>query len=283
MSDSRIDTTVSIGWDSVPETGSADLDPLAILVASEDDEDDDDTTTEGNTMSNTTDTTNPFADANDVESFDAAAAKVDVEQRIEEQEAEVKQIEQDLLKVRECGKEQWILKNSATANYRERKTAEARVVELQVEMAQLAKLLDAGNAKLRQLHIERMLQSVAKLEIPTDDNAIGQRAAATFLTGGLNGVNTSLHYLDGRKAKLEELCERDRKRGNVAGKVYRDYQDDLEDLNALVEQLSLIVEWSLPVCNEALATMQTNEYYNPSLRNPAERYGNPVDNATPFD
>lgn len=291
----NIDTSHNPEWDSKQENGSSDLDPLAILIAAEDNDDNDDTLPEGTMMDDSTNNTsnidntilgasaNPFADANDKASFDNASASVDYAELIKAQELEVKSIETDLLKTRADGKEQWVISKSASANYRARKSAEVRVIELQVDMKNLAVLLSAGNEKLRQLHIARMLLNVAKLELPTDDNPIGQRAAATFLCGGINGVRTSMHYLDNRKPKLEELIERDRKRGNVAGKVYRDYADDMEELNALAEQLDIILQWAMPVCDEALLTMKTNEFYNPSLRNPAERYGTPTDNATPFD
>lgn len=279
----NIDHAHNVGWDSKDENGSTELDPLNILIEAEE-HDDDDNTIEDNTMNDTASTTsNPFTDASDKQSFDHASSDVNYASLIEQAESEVREIEHDLLKVRGEGKEQWVISKSASAGYRVRKAAEVRVVELQVDMKNLATLLSAGNEKLRQLHIARMLLNVAKLEVPTDETPIGQRAAATFLTGGLNGVRTSMQYLDNRKPKLEELIERDRKRANVAGKVYKDYEDDMEELNALMEQLDIILQWAMPVCQDALATMKTNEYYNPALRDPSERYGQPTDNATPFD
>ena len=48
-------------------------------------------------------------------------------------------------------------------------------------------------------------------------------------------------------------------------------------------ELEIIRDWAMGACTEALESMETNNFWNPSLRDPAQRVGKPVDNGTIFD
>ena len=259
-------------WDSQAENGSSDLDPLNILIAEEE---------EAMTDQDTTRT--PFDDDAPANFSVIEQPDKTIDEQIETATKAADAIEQTLLEIRAEGKEQWVISKSSSVEYVVKKKAEAKVIELQLDMQKTAQKLNKTNEHLRHLHMLKTLSKVAALELPTDDTPIGNRAAAVFLTSGINGVRRSLHYADTRKPKLEEMCERDKKRRPMAGQVYQDFDDQLADLNMQIEQLQLILEWAMRPTEIALAQMETNQFWNPSIQDPTQQNGTPVDNATPFD
>ena len=65
--------------------------------------------------------------------------------------------------------------------------------------------------------------------------------------------------------------------------AYETPEERLEKLVAHMAELETIKDWAMGACTEALEVMETNDYWNPALRDPAQRTGRPVDNGTIFD
>lgn len=257
------------------DCGTTETDPLSMLIAEEE------------AMNDTTN----IADHNEAvekqyDSFPTAEEFDDsINGQIAAKQEQLEKLERELVQVRADGKTAYITVHSSTSLASLKDKAEARVVilEKQLDMKRLQDEIAKLTTEVKELEVKKLLDNTRAIDVPMDGTPQGLRVAAIFLTGGINGLRRSLHYALQREPKLQELADRDRKRGPIAGKVYADYQDQLLELQNTIDQMQLILEWATPTAQEYLLNMEQSDFWNPELTDPNVSRGTPVDNATPFD